>query len=110
AIQRDPMNDQPGLADLYPIATITRIVQVLRGLPGRMTVIVRGVERVAIDDLERVDGCDLVRFRRVAPGLGNMTMSTALAGVLRDLVKRHEAQLPASRASQQRQDAVQEVM
>jgi ATP-dependent Lon protease len=110
AIQRDPMNDQPALADLYPIATITRIVQVLRGLPGRMTVIVRGLERVVIDGLERVDGCDLVRFRRAAAGLGNPTMNTALAGVLRDLVKRHEAQLPASRAGQQRQESVQEIM
>ncbi|MFO7564630.1 MAG: S16 family serine protease [Enhygromyxa sp.] len=110
AVQRDPMNDQPELADLYPVATITRIVQVLRGLPGRMTVIVRGLERVVIDGLERVDGCDLVRFRRAAPGLGDPTMNTALAGVLRDLVKRHEAQLPASRTGQQRQEAVQEVM
>jgi ATP-dependent Lon protease len=110
ATQRDPMNDQPRLADLYPIATVTRVVQVLRGLPGRMTVIVRGLERVAIDGLERVDGCDLVRFRKLAPSLGKATMSTALAGVLRDLVKRHEALLPSSRASQQRQDAVQEIL
>ena len=110
AIQRDPMNDQPALGDLYPIATITRIVQVLRGLPGRMTVIVRGLERVVLEGFERVDGCDLVRFRKAPPGIGNPTMNTALAGVLRDLVKRHEAQLPASRAGQQRQDAVQEIM
>jgi len=110
AIQRDPMNDAPGFTDLYPIATVTRIVQVLRGLPGRMTVIVRGVERVVIEGLEHVDGCDLVRFRRVPAKLGNPTMSTALAGVLRDLVKRYETLLPASRASQQRQELVQEVV
>src|SRR5690606_12153314 len=91
AIHRDPINDQPELADLYPVATITRIVQVLRGLPGRMTVIVRGLERVVIEGLERVDGCDLVRFRKPNLGVGNPTMNTALAGVLRDLVKRHEA-------------------
>ncbi len=110
AVQRDPMNDQPGLADLHPIATITRIVQVLRGLPGRMTVIVRGVERVVIEGFERVDGCDLVRFRRAAASPGNPTMDTALVGVLRDLVKRHEALLPPARAGQQRQDAIQEIM
>ena len=110
AIQRDPMNDQPGLADLYPIATLTRIVQVLRGLPGRMTVIVRGLERVALESIERVDGCDLVRFHRISPSLGNPTMSTALAAVLRDLIKRHESLLPSSRTSAQRQELVQEVM
>jgi ATP-dependent Lon protease len=125
AVQRDPMHDQPGFADLYPIATATRIVQVLRGLPGRMTVIVRGLERVVIDGLERVDGCDLVRYHRVDAGrgesargrsesgrvdLGDPTMLTALAQVLRELIKRHEALMPPSRASQQRQDAVQEAL
>jgi ATP-dependent Lon protease len=127
AVQRDPMHDQPEFADLYPIATGTRIVQVLRGLPGRMTVIVRGLERVVIDGLERVDGCDLVRYHRVdagrrsesARGRGESahgragldpTMLTALAQVLRELIKRHEALMPSTRTSQQRQDAVQEAM
>ena len=124
AVQRDPMHDQPGFADLHPIATATRIVQVLRGLPGRMTVIVRGIERVVLDGLERVDGCDLVRYhrieaarrtgRRAEPGqrieFGDPTMLTALAQVLRELIKRHEALMPQSRASQQRQDAVQEAL
>ncbi|KIG11908.1 ATP-dependent protease La [Enhygromyxa salina] len=110
AVQRDPMNDQPGFEDLHPIATATRIVQVLRGLPGRMTVIVRGLERVRLDGLERVEGCDLVRYQRAAVSPGGSAMLTALAGVLRDLVKRHESLLPASRASQQRQESVQEAL
>lgn len=125
AVQRDPMHDQPEFADLYPIATATRIVQVLRGLPGRMTVIVRGLERVVLDGLERVDGCDLVRYHRVEAGrrvesnrrlesgrltLADPTMLTALAQVLRELLKRHEGLMPPSRASQQRQDAVQEAI
>ncbi len=125
AVQRDPMHDQPGFTDLYPVATATRIVQVLRGLPGRMTVIVKGIERVVLDGLERVDGCDLVRYhrveaarrastRRTEPGqrleLGDPTMLTALAQVLRELIKRHESLMPPSRSSQQRQDAVQEAL
>lgn len=126
AVQRDPLHDQPGFADLHPIATATRIVQVLRGLPGRMTVIVRGIERVVLDGLERVDGCDLVRYHRVEAGrraasgrrvesgqrveFGDPTMLTALAQVLRELIKRHEALMPQARASQQRQDAVQEAL
>jgi ATP-dependent Lon protease len=134
AVQRDPMNDQPAFEDLYPVATLTRIVQVLRGLPGRMTVIVRGVERVVIEGLESIDGCEMVRYRRLGagsnPGLdvarsnqpldvarsnastraGNPPLDTALISVLRDLVKRHEGLLPSARAGQQRQEAVTEVM
>ncbi|PRP96721.1 endopeptidase La [Enhygromyxa salina] len=110
AVQRDPMTDQPGFEDLHPIATATRIVQVLRGLPGRMTVIVRGLERVRLDSLERVDGCDLVGYQRAGVNRGDSAMLTALAGVLRDLVKRHESLLPASRVSQQRQESVQEAL
>ncbi|PRP89981.1 Lon protease 2 [Enhygromyxa salina] len=110
AVQRDPMNDKPGLEDLHPIATATRVVQVLRGLPGRMTVIVRGLERVVLEGLERVEGCDLVRYRRVTPRYAAPAMITALAGVLRDLVRRHETLLPSARATEQRQATVQDAL
>ncbi|MCA9701516.1 MAG: LON peptidase substrate-binding domain-containing protein, partial [Myxococcales bacterium] len=73
-VQRDPMVDQPGLSDLHPIATVTRIVQVLRGLPGRMTVIVRGLERVALDGLESGNGCELARYHRAAVPDYSLTM------------------------------------
>ena len=121
AVQRDPMNDQPALDDLYPVATLTRIVQVLRGLPGRMTVIVRGVARVELRDLQTKDGCEHATYEPAEPAepagpagsaaqkSGSMTLALALAGALRDLVRRHEALIPASRASQQRQSAVAEL-
>ncbi|MCA9683284.1 MAG: LON peptidase substrate-binding domain-containing protein [Myxococcales bacterium] len=108
-VQRDPMVDQPGLSDLHPIATVTRIVQVLRGLPGRMTVIVRGLERVALDGLESGNGCELARYHRAAVPDYSLTMLIALSGVLRDLLTRHEGLLPNSRVTQQRQEAVTEV-
>ena len=110
AVQRDPMIDHPNLADMHPVATMARIVQVLRGLPGRMTVIVRGVERVSLDRLERVDACELAHYTAVEREAGEPTMVVALAQVLRDLIKRHETLIPPSRASQQRQDAVQEAI
>lgn len=109
AIQRDPLNEQPELADLHPIGTLTRVVQVLRGLPGRMTVIVRGVRRVRLDSLEREAGWERVTWS-VAPRIDEgFTMLVALAEVLRDLVKRHESLMPSQRASRQRQDAVDEI-
>jgi ATP-dependent Lon protease len=108
AVQRDPMNEQPELADLHGVACLTRVVQVLRGLPGRMTVIVRGVERVELDELVR-EGVEQVRWHRAAIVREPYTMLVALAEVLRDLVKRHEALVPSQRASRQRQDAVEEI-
>ncbi|MFV8754491.1 endopeptidase La [Nannocystaceae bacterium ST9] len=109
AIQRDPMNEQPEFADLHPIATLTRVVQVLRGLPGRMTVIVRGVRRVRLDALEREASCEQVRWSRAELHDEGFTMLVALAEVLRDLVKRHEGLMPSQRASRQRQEAVEEI-
>lgn len=109
AVQRDPMNDHPRLDDLYPTATLTRIVQVLRGLPGRMTVIVRGVARVRLEALEAGAGCEFARYAPADLVPAPITMVLALAGVLRDLVRRHESLLPASRTSQQRQEAIREL-
>ncbi|NVB41279.1 endopeptidase La [Pseudenhygromyxa sp. WMMC2535] len=106
AVQRDPMNDRPSFDELYPVATLTRVVQVLRGLPGRMTVIVRGVERVLLDSLEDADGFELGHYHRPPEVASELTMLVALSSVLRDLVKRHESLLPSSRVSQQRQESV----
>ncbi|EDM76980.1 predicted ATP-dependent protease [Plesiocystis pacifica SIR-1] len=111
AVQRDPMNDHPRLADLHPVATLTRVVQVLRGLPGRMTVIVRGIERVRLESLDLAPeaSCDLARYVSLPPTQGELTMVIALSGVLRDLTRRHESLLPASRATQQRQETLKEL-
>lgn len=109
AVQRDPMEEQPGLEGLHPIATACRIVQVLRGLPGRMTVIIRGIQRVRLESFEAAEGCEIVRYKALTPLDRDPTMSTALSGVLRELFDRHEGLLPSSRSSQQRQGALKEV-
>ena len=114
ASQRDPMTDQPELADLHPIATLTRVVQVLRGLPGRMTVMVRGIRRVSLDSLTRAGGYEQVQWSPTpsldsSEGSETFTMLVALAEVLRDLVKRHESLSTSQRTARQRQDAVNEI-
>ncbi len=119
AIQRDLMSEQPEFADLHPIATLTRVVRVLRGLPGRMTVDVRGVRRVRLEQLERDSACEQVHWRLVEVGApapaaetqgDTFTMLVALAEVLRDLVKRYEGLMPASsRPGRKRQETVDAV-
>ena len=48
ATQRDPMVERPMLEDLYPVGVIAEVNQALQGVPGRMTAIVRGMERVRL--------------------------------------------------------------
>ena len=40
------MTELPELSDLYNTAILAEVTQALHGVPGRMTAIVRGIERV----------------------------------------------------------------
>ena len=65
-----------------------------------------GVVKARTGALE--DAVDLLEG--AMPGASDpIACRASLAGVLRDLVRRHEGLLPASRASQQRQETVQEI-
>lgn len=96
ATQRDSMIERPTADDLYPIGVLAEVTQALQGVGGRMTAIVRGIERVRILSLEdRGTEVDVV-FQRAHETMGDPTLAYALAGALQDLVKRHESLLPAN--------------
>lgn len=63
--QRDILVDDPGKRDLYDMGTIVRIKQILK-MPGdTMRVLVEGVERAELRDLEAADQCLFGRVETV---------------------------------------------
>ncbi len=102
ATQRDAMVERPHRDDLHPIGVLAEITQALQGMPGRMTAVVRGVERVRILDVE-VDGtrCD-AQFQRARETMGDPTLAYAYAGALQDLVKQYEALQSSNNKNRQR--------
>lgn len=102
ATQRDPMIERPTLEDLHPIAVLAEISHALQGVPGRMTAIVRGLERVRLLGLERHGDTLYAMFQRAHETMGDPTLAYALAGALQDLVKQHESLLPSNAKNRNR--------
>lgn len=90
ATQRDPLTESPQLEDLHPIGVLAEVTQALKGVPGRMTAIVRGLERVRLLGLMPDGSKTLAMFQRAHETLGDPTLAYALSGALQDLVKQHE--------------------
>lgn len=108
--QRDPLVDRPELDDLHDVAVLAEVTQALHGVPGRMTAIVRGLERVRLLDLERDVNVALVQYQRAHETLGDPTLAYALAGALGDLVKQHESLLPSNAKNRNRSQSLAVVL
>ncbi|MGB3565107.1 MAG: endopeptidase La [Thermoanaerobaculia bacterium] len=54
--QKDPKIDEPAREDMHKIGVVARIVQSLKLPNGNVKVMVEGVERARLIDLEKVDG------------------------------------------------------
>jgi len=106
ATQRDPMVDAPRHEDLHEVAVVAQLTQVLHGLPGRLTVFVRGLYRVNLLDLEDARGFQAAHFSEFAEEMGDSTLAYALAGALQDLVRQHDELLPGEQRGKQRQAAL----
>ena len=101
ATQRDPMTELPMHEDLHPVGVLAEVTQALQGVPGRMTALVRGVERVHLLDVLPSPGQLDVQWQRAHEAMGDPTLAYALAGALQDLVKQHDSLLPASAKTKQ---------
>ncbi len=65
--QREEGEDNPQLADLYPVGVVARIKQVV-SLPGEvLRVLVEGESRAAVRELTEEDGCPFAKAELVAP-------------------------------------------
>lgn len=102
ATQRDPLTAQPTEDDLHPVAVVGRVVRVLHGLPQRMTVLIRGIGRVNLLGLRMQGGMAVSEYCETMEDLGDPALATALAGALRELVKRvNEHQKKRNRGDQE---------
>ena len=61
ATQRDPKVDEPGADDIYPLGVVARVVQHLQLASGNIKVMVEGLSRARLVDIER----DALSFMRV---------------------------------------------
>ena len=55
--QRDMLCDDPGLSDLYTIGTVAKVKQVLKSHGDNLRVLVTGLCRARIADLEQTEPC-----------------------------------------------------
>ncbi len=104
--QKDSLTELPELEDLHPVAILAEITQALHGVPGRMTAIVRGIERVKLLEVEMSPGRIDARWQRAHEAMGDPTLAYALAGALQDLAKQHEGLLPSAEKNKQRAQAL----
>ncbi len=102
ATQRDPLVERPDLDDLYPVGLLAEVTQALRGVPGRMTAIVRGLHRVRLLGLHRGPETSTISYQLAHETMGDPTLAYALAGALQDLVRQHDEALPAAAKNRNR--------
>ncbi|MBK6916384.1 MAG: endopeptidase La [Deltaproteobacteria bacterium] len=106
ATHRDAMVERPRRDDLHPIGVLAEITQALQGMPGRMTAVVRGIERVRILDVEvGASRCD-AQFQRAHETMGDPTLAYAYTGALQDLVKQYESLQATSSKNRTRAQAL----
>lgn len=94
SVQRDPLTDKPELDDLHPVAVVGVLEEILHGLPGRMTVLLRCGPRVHIANDQKVGAYSMVTHQPVIEVNDDSAMAYALANALVELVKTHDNMLP----------------
>lgn len=102
ATQRDPMVERPTADDLFPVGVLAELVQVLYGVPGRASVLVRPLRRVHLHAVHPQQDHQEAEFQSAHETLGDPTLAYALAGAVQDLVKQHDSLLPANARTRQR--------
>lgn len=92
ATQREALNEAPERDDLHDVGTLAKIVELQMGLPGRASVVLTGVARCNLLTLSehRHRKARACQYHLRAEEQGNRALSHALAGTIRDLVRRFE--------------------
>ncbi len=66
ATQRDPKIDEPGEEDIHRLGVVARVVQHLQLASGNIKVMVEGLSRARLLDMEVEDGCLMAQVERVS--------------------------------------------
>ncbi len=66
ATQCDPKIDEPGEEDIHHLGVVARVVQHLQLASGNIKVMVEGLSRARLLDMEVEDGCLMARVERVS--------------------------------------------
>ncbi len=65
--QRSASTDQPGASDLYSVGVVARVLQVLKMPNATLKVLVEGIVRAEVDEVETLTGHLSARIRLVLP-------------------------------------------
>ena len=80
--QRDASCDDPGADDVYKVGTRATVLQMLKLPDGTVKVLVEGIERIDIKNIEEKHGYFAVDFEPVAPVAMDAEQSRAMIRVL----------------------------
>ncbi len=84
ATQRDPKVDEPGEGDIHPLGVVARVVQHLQLASGNIKVMVEGLSRARLLDMEVEDGCLMARVEMVRVHASD---DEAVAGYMTQLIE-----------------------
>lgn len=84
--QRDPLTEEPRLADLYPIGTKAIIKQIGQTSEGTIHILAQGVERVVLIKEEQLAPYALARVRAIERPSDSGTEVQALHRAIRELI------------------------
>lgn len=92
--QRKPETEDPGYADIFNVGTVARILKVIRLSSGNYSVVLQGVSRMRILEVESKTPCMYARIERIQqpPAIGEEV--EALAAHLREAARELTKLLP----------------
>jgi ATP-dependent Lon protease len=102
AVQRDPQVQSPGLADLYPIATLAVVKRVIQRQENVLQLLIQGVERVKLEHARQTIPYLQVAVSPLPEPRDTIPEVTALFRNIQDLVRqavRHLETIPEDMAN-----------
>jgi ATP-dependent Lon protease len=93
--QKDAEVEHPGVEDLYPIGTLVRVAGIVKQASGTYAIVVEGVERVELAELDESSAFPRARVNRVDELLVKDEELDALFLSLRDTTREIMKHLPA---------------
>lgn len=88
AVQRDPQTQTPGVADLYPVATLAIVKRVIQRQENVLQLLLQGVERVTLQRTAQTEPYVRVAIKTLPEPQGHSAEVTALFQNIQELVQK----------------------